>query len=167
MANNTEDPKPSALSNARFRDTIFPENQLRSDIVHTWETYNCRMINSCRLVVSFNKAKITLSCREVSASGLRPAATFVYPDIPRVRFCPRNAADAQVRYYHDTADYDARLCSGQRNRPVFNLFDSVRIALLFFILKWSNRKYLSTSFYQPRLLLWTSRPNRYLLLRYI
>lgn len=62
----------------------------------TWETYDCRMINSCRLVVTFNKAKITVSCKEVSGSGLRPAATFVYPDIPRIRFCPRNAADARV-----------------------------------------------------------------------
>lgn len=112
----------------------------------TWETYDSRMMNSCRLVVSFNKAKITVSCREVSGSSLRPAATFVYPDIPRIRFRPRNAADARVRYYHDTADYHARLCSGQRNLPVFNLFGSDRIAFLFFLLKWCNRK---CPFYQP------------------
>lgn len=86
MGNHTEDPKPSALSNARFRDTIFLENQLRSDIIHvdspviTEHEKPTIVVWLTRVVVSFNKAKITVSCREASASGLCPAATFVYPE---------------------------------------------------------------------------------------
>lgn len=47
-----------------------------------------------------------------------------------------SSSDAQVRHYHDTGDYHATVrgdCSGQRDLPVFNVFDSVRIALLFCI----------------------------------